>query len=548
MKKLLLLSVFCAAFIMANAQINDTYAPDFTFYEINKTTGDIITSNPYTLHQYLDSGKVVFIDVFATWCSPCWNFHQTGAFESLYNQYGPNGTNEVMVFGVEGDAGNFSALTGGADAGGYASQGNWLNGVEYPVIPTHMAPNNTSTFLSDYSIAYFPTLYMICPSGFVYEIESNNGYSYYNASQIFSNIASKCPNFDTEAEANAAVAPAVKGFKDNYICHVTESPVVLLENVAENTLTSVEFSIDLDGVVSTYTWTGSLEKFQWAEVELPEIQTDVHGNHTYTVTIVKANGINDPDPLKGVATGTFKVQATPSTSNINATFNSIPNTWAQENGYLNIYQGKMYFNAWALPAGATETLSLPPLDLTRYTHPFLKFDLAHKRYGSKIENLKVESATNCQDTWTVLYDVSDPELSSGVSNSQFIPSSGDWRTQKIDLSGISDLSNVELRFVFTSGNGNIIWIDNLKIYEGVGVDDIEMETLAVYPNPTTGMLYVNASEPVREVQIFNLQGQLVLSQKGDVREISMFDLSDGLYMVKVFTVDGAVSTQKIVKQ
>ena len=266
------------------------------------------------------------------------------------------------------------------------------------------------------------------------------------------------------------------------------------------------------------------------------------------MTIVKANGINDPDPLKGVATGTFKVQATPSTSNINATFNSIPSTWAQENGYLNIYQGKMYFNAWALPTGATETLSLPPLDLTRYTHPFLKFDLAHKRYGSKIENLKVESATNCQDTWTVLYDVSDPELSSGVSNSQFIPSSGDWRTQKIDLSGISDLSNVELRFVFTSGNGNIIWIDNLKIYEGVGVDDIEMETLAVYPNPTTGMLYVNASEPVREVQVFNLQGQLVLSQKGDVREISMFDLSDGLYMVKVFTVDGAVSTQKIVKQ
>lgn len=549
MKKLLLLSLFCAAFIMSNAQINDTYVRDFTLYEIDKTTGNILSNKPYTLHQYLDSGKVVFIDVFATWCSPCWGFHQSGAFESLYNQYGPNGTNEVMVFGIEGDEGNFSALTGGPDASGYASQGNWLNGVEYPVIPTYMAPNNTSTFLTDYNISYFPTLYMVCPSGFVYEVESNDGHSYYNASQLYANIASLCPNFDTEAEANAAVAPTVEGFKSNYICEAVITPVIHLENVAENELTSVEFSINLDGTVSTYTWTGSLEKFRWVDVELPQIQTDVHGNHTYSVTIAKANGLDDPDPLKGSATGSFKVQSTPTTSNVSAVFSSsIPSTWAQENGYLAVYNGALYFNAYRIPAGITENLYMPPMDLTRFTHPFLKFDLAHKRYGNKVENLKVQSAVNCQDEWTTLYDVSDPELSSGVSNQQYQPASGDWRTQKVDLSEITDRSNVELRFVFTSDYGNIIWIDNVQVYEGLGVEDNEVENLSVYPNPTTGMLYVNAPAPVREVQIFNLQGQLVRSESGDVHEISMFDLSDGLYVVKVFAENGTVTTQKIVKQ
>lgn len=33
----------------------------------------------------------------------CWNYHNTWALENLYNQYGPNGTDVVMVIMIEGD-------------------------------------------------------------------------------------------------------------------------------------------------------------------------------------------------------------------------------------------------------------------------------------------------------------------------------------------------------------------------------------------------------------------------------------------------------------
>ena len=131
MKKLSLL--FClSALVMASfAQLPDgSYAPAFTGYEINKTTGQIISNNPINLYDYTDAGKTVYIDVFATWCSPCWNYHNTGSLENLYAQYGPTGTNEVRVLAIEGSNGNYASLSGtGPDAGGSATAGNWLAGV-----------------------------------------------------------------------------------------------------------------------------------------------------------------------------------------------------------------------------------------------------------------------------------------------------------------------------------------------------------------------------------------------------------------------------------
>ncbi len=132
MKKLSLLLCLCAFVMTSFAQLpNGSYAPAFTGYEINKTNGTIISQAPISLYDYTDAGKIVYIDVFATWCPPCWNYHNTGALENLYSQYGPEGTDEVRVLAIEGSNGNYASLSGtGPDASGTATQGNWLAGVE----------------------------------------------------------------------------------------------------------------------------------------------------------------------------------------------------------------------------------------------------------------------------------------------------------------------------------------------------------------------------------------------------------------------------------
>jgi PKD repeat protein/thiol-disulfide isomerase/thioredoxin len=137
------------------AQLADgTIAPDFTLTDIDGTT--------HHLYDYLNAGKLVVLDFSATWCPPCWSYHNSGALEDLYDQYGPNGTNEVMVFMIEADVSTDMNDLNGNDP---ASMGDWISGTPYPIIDVQ-----NSSIPNAYSISYFPTIYTICPTDFtVYE-------------------------------------------------------------------------------------------------------------------------------------------------------------------------------------------------------------------------------------------------------------------------------------------------------------------------------------------------------------------------------------------
>lgn len=157
MKKGLLLTLFLAHTMWLSAQLPDgSIAPDFTATDLNGTT--------HNLYSYLNSGVTVFLDFSATWCGPCWNYHNAGALKEIYNTYGPSGTGEVMVFFIEADpATNVACLYGPAGCNA-STQGNWVAGTPYPIID-----DATGQIRNDYAIGYFPTLYSVCPDGKVYE-------------------------------------------------------------------------------------------------------------------------------------------------------------------------------------------------------------------------------------------------------------------------------------------------------------------------------------------------------------------------------------------
>ena len=133
------------------AQIPDgSTAPDWTATDLN--------GKSHHLYALLDSGYTVFMDVSATWCGPCWNYHNSGALEDLYNTYGPNGTNEVRVFFMEGDPStNLACLYGPTGCVG-GTQGNWVAGTPYPIIH-----QQGPAIANSYQINYFPTIFAICP-------------------------------------------------------------------------------------------------------------------------------------------------------------------------------------------------------------------------------------------------------------------------------------------------------------------------------------------------------------------------------------------------
>jgi thiol-disulfide isomerase/thioredoxin len=142
MKKIYLSVIQLVAFVsLSVAQpTNGTVVPDFTVTDINNTS--------HNLYTYLNSGKAVVVDYFATWCSICWSYHNTAnRLKTLYNNHGPSGasgvvantTNDLMVIKMEIDPNTpTSQIT-------FASQ-NWTSNTNYPIVDLSATNSVPSAF------------------------------------------------------------------------------------------------------------------------------------------------------------------------------------------------------------------------------------------------------------------------------------------------------------------------------------------------------------------------------------------------------------------
>lgn len=554
MKKISLLAMLIAFVGLSFAQLPDgSYGENFTLYEIDKTAGTLITSNPISLYDYTNAGKSVIMDVSATWCGPCWSYHTSHALEDFYAAYGPTGTNQAQVLFVEGSDGNFASLSGtGPDAGGSATQGNWLAGVEYPVIPLRMDANQSSynSFHSNYAIAYFPTVYLICPNRLVYETGQLNAAGLYNA------MNTTCPAVDFSAANNALIISG-SGVSAVYFCSATFTPSIKLQNAGTAALTSVDFNINCGGQTSTYTWTGNLAQYNVADITLPQMNVSNGGAQNFTVTITNVNGVADDDATMNSYSKEFNVFINGTTEPIDEDFSScVSNNWSDVNGLLgcyNISAGShgyaLYFDCYSYSNGVQDELTMPMMNLSNTQNATLKFDVAHKRYQTSNDRLKVQYSTDCGATWTTAYNKAGADLTTGgATTNQFVPSTdSQWRTETVDLSGISNPENVIVKFVFVSNYGNVIWLDNVRVVDGTGVEEFD-GNVTIYPNPATNVLNINSSESIDNVVIYNVAGQMVMSENGNVQSVNISNLAAGSYIARIQTADGNIFNQRFVKE
>ena len=82
--------------------------------------------------------------------------------------------------------------------------------------------------------------------------------------------------------------------------------------------------------------------------------------------------------------------------------------------------------------------------------------------------------------------------------------------------------------------------------EEMSVIDDSLAKLNLYPNPASNVFYVNSQE-VSQVEIYDLSGKLVKSTQNISNGISVNELSNGIYIVKIQSGKNSISKKLIIK-
>jgi hypothetical protein len=551
MKKLLLLLSWVVV-LNANAQLAPySVAPDFTSTDLNGVS--------HNLQSYLDAGKTVIMDVSATWCGPCWNFHNTGVLDDVYNTYGPNGTDEMMVFFVEGDG---TTTTADLNGTGTNTQGDWVSGSAYPIL-------DDASIATSYAINYFPTVYIICPAGIVWECgQAGPDGNYWTAEGLHSLIGD-CPtaNFENDPTLLQCNTPATSA------CGVgatgTITPEAFLMNLgATANLTAATIKTYKNGtLVNTNNWTGSLATYESAWVTLSPVTvsaTDVVTCQVENADDLNAGNNEAPVNFNFTAIGSV-VTSAPVIEGLEDS-NFPANGWAISdvandgtNWYWNDQgqfglDGATLFDFFSAPSGQTDDFISPSLDLSGLTAAYCNFAYTKANYlsGAGNDKLQVRVSTNCGATWTTVWTKTSPDLDTEpATNSAYIPNaSTEWATASVDLSQWAGQTDVLVAFRAVSGYGNLLHLDNINISAiPSNVNDVKQSfESSVYPNPSTGLITINGQRDT-EVKIFDAMGNLVESvyMNNPVQSLNLDAYANGLYNVQLVH-NGTATTHRVTIQ
>jgi len=86
------------------------------------------------------------------------------------------------------------------------------------------------------------------------------------------------------------------------------------------------------------------------------------------------------------------------------------------------------------------------------------------------------------------------------------------------------------------------------VLQVLGVNELEKESVKIYPNPTADFVYVklNSKSKIDEVEIYDLAGRLVLKTKLQSDKLDLRSLNSGNYMISFKNPD--LKPIKIIKK
>ena len=281
---------------------------------------------------------------------------------------------------------------------------------------------------------------------------------------------------------------------ENITCDNQGHAYIEFKNVGANAATSIDYTYTVNGTTQTATWNGSIASMAIDNIQLPAFDVNLNTNNTISAQVTAINGEAVTTAAK---TLTMK---------------------------KNVYEG-----------GGNMT-----------------FILKTDNYGS-------ETTFKFFDPNGNVILSGGPFTNASVEHSYpFNPAyTGCYRLEVYDAYGDGINAGYGSGFFkLMAADGTQIFKDNGKfgaqatymvdVLYPAGIEEVTAEN-SIYPNPATDQITINSTDNVQRVEIYNMQGQLVKAETGAVNNISVKDLANGMYTLKL-TTDNGTSIHKIVKK
>jgi hypothetical protein len=345
------------------------------------------------------------------------------------------------------------------------------------------------------------------------------------------------------------------------ICSLDFTPVVMLKNEGQTTLTSATFYFQIDGAgVQVFNWNGSIASQSELGIFLPA-QSVAAGTHTFDISVGSVNG-QAADNFAGnnEAASTFYAYAGSSAGSIPAAEgfeNGLPATdWSILNPNSDATWTPEFYGAYGLssacmkidnfsyltnPNKKKDAITTASWDLSAVTNPELKFDVAYTRRDSvKSDSLNVYYSLNCGSSWTKIWNQKGSELATAANQATlFTPTPSDWKTVTVPLAGLGGFSKVSFKFENVTGWGNVLYLDNVNISSNaaLAVQNQSDESISIFPNPSSGLVSVRLpfSHSYQSINVVNYLGEVVAEQKlaGSSAIFDLSHVSNGVYFIQL---------------
>ena len=224
--------------------------------------------------------------------------------------------------------------------------------------------------------------------------------------------------------------------------------------------------------------------------------------------------------------------------------------------------------------GDIDELISMPYDLSNMASVTMTFSYAFaQKNTSNTDKLQILASDDCGVTWAVRKSISASQMTTtggSTVSSNFVPNSAQWKNINItSIVGSFLTDGFKYKFLFTSGKGNNLYVDNINIYgtdlsgNPIGsptsiTEFIDGNAVSIYPNPAGENVSVSIDLTNRQdflsVGIYDLVGKKVLSVfEGDALEgnhvyaVNTKSLSTGMYLVIINNGKNTISQKLVIK-